>query len=399
MEKPIILCVDDEEIVLRTLKRELSNAFGEKYIIETAEGGEDALTLFRELQCEGDEIPVVIADQIMPDIKGDDLLRQIHDIAPKTLNIMLTGQADKDAITNAVNQAGLYRYIEKPWEATDLQLTIKEAMRRYFQDKAIEKQIQLLRNMNATLEQKVKERTSQLEAQQVQLTQLNASKDKFFSIIAEDLRTPFTGLLGITDFIVKNVERFSQQEVKESVASMRESTESVYNLLENLLVWAQLQQGVVEYHPQFVSLHEIVERNFAFFASNAAQKQISLTNRISQDIRVYVDKTMLMTVVRNLVSNALKFSHRNGTVTLDTCIQDDFIDVMVADVGVGISKEAFPHLFRIDTKYSTPGTADEEGAGIGLVVCRSLVEKNGGLMRIESDPHQGTVVTVRFPIH
>ncbi len=396
MKEPVIVCVDDEEIVLKSLKRELNKSFGSKYVIETTDDGDDAIKLFEELLLAGNEVPVVIADQIMPGIKGDELLARIHAISPKTLKIMLTGQADKEAITNAVNRADLYRYIAKPWDATDLELTVKEAIRRFFQDKAIEKQMQLLRGMNANLEQKVKERTVQLEQQQDELKQLNASKDKFFSIIAQDLRAPFTGLLGISDFIVKNVSKFSAQDIKEHVTSMQEATESVYILLENLLTWTQLKQGIIEYHPQHVALRELSERSTSFFASNAVQKRLSLKNQISPQLRVYADKGMLNTVMRNLLSNAIKFTRPGGLIELSASSQGAYVEFAISDTGVGIPKEALPHLFRIDMKYSTPGTNDEEGTGLGLILSKALVEKNNGQMRIETEPKQGTVVTIRL---
>ena len=140
MNEPVILCVDDQEIVLSSLKRELMSAFGAEYLIETAEDGDDALELFADLLAEGYDIPLVISDQIMPGLKGHEFLQRLHERAPDTLKIMLTGQADMDAVINAVNSANLYRYIAKPWEHTDLVLTVKEAVEKYFQDRRVVQQ-------------------------------------------------------------------------------------------------------------------------------------------------------------------------------------------------------------------------------------------------------------------
>lgn len=153
MREPVILCVDDEEIILKSLKRELNDTLGEDYIIELAEGGEEALEVFTELLEDEYEIPLVISDHIMPDIKGDELLKRIHAISPKTLTIMLTGQADLQAVANAVNYAELYQYIAKPWEKAHLGLTIKEALRRYFHERKIEEQHEHLQKANRELEQ------------------------------------------------------------------------------------------------------------------------------------------------------------------------------------------------------------------------------------------------------
>jgi len=140
MNEPVILCVDDQEIVLSSLKRELMSAFGAEYLIETAEDGDDALELFADLLAEGYDIPLVISDQIMPGLKGHEFLQRLHERAPDTLKIMLTGQADMDAVIHAVNSANLYRYIAKPWEHTDLVLTVKEAVEKYFQDRRVVQQ-------------------------------------------------------------------------------------------------------------------------------------------------------------------------------------------------------------------------------------------------------------------
>jgi two-component system sensor histidine kinase/response regulator len=397
MKELVILCVDDEEIVLKSLKRELNHTLrSNKYIIETANGGENALELFEELSEEGYEIPVVICDHIMPGIKGDELLQRIHGLSPKTLNIMLTGQADMEAVTNAVNNANLYRYIAKPWEKTDLALTVREAIRRYLLDKRLEKQHKTLQNVKKVLEVKVKERTAQLEAQKLELKKLNTSKDKFFSIIARDLRTPFSGLHDIADSIVKNIGHFNQDEIKRHVASLRDSAETVSTLIENLLEWSQLQQGMMVYHPEALVLSELVEQNKLLFASHATRKRITLVNEVLQKMIAYADRQMIDTVIRNLISNALKFTYPGGIVFIATRQSGDYIDLTVSDTGAGIPQEDIPGLFRIDVKYSHAGTAGEEGTGLGLVLCKGLVERNGGKILVESEAGQGTVVTIRL---
>ncbi|MBF0239277.1 MAG: fused response regulator/phosphatase [SAR324 cluster bacterium] len=176
MSKPVIVCVDDEKIVLDSLKSELKNAFNEDYTIEISESGEDTLELFKDLLKDGNDIPVVISDYAMPGMKGDELLKHIHALSPDTLKIMLTGQATIKAVSNAVNQAKLYRFIPKPWTSADLTLTIQEALKSYAQTRMLQHQHQLLEQQNKqledqnnrlaeynlNLEQKVKERTHEL---------------------------------------------------------------------------------------------------------------------------------------------------------------------------------------------------------------------------------------------
>ena len=174
MTKPVIICIDDEPTILDSLKIQLKKALGDEYIIETAEGSEDALELLEELLADKYEIAVVISDYLMPAIKGDELLKRIHEISPKSLKIMLTGQADLEAVTNAINHAKLYRYIAKPWQTEDLSLTVKEAVNSYLQDKKLEEQNAQLQLMNQQLERLNREQAAliaQLHENENRLTQ------------------------------------------------------------------------------------------------------------------------------------------------------------------------------------------------------------------------------------
>jgi signal transduction histidine kinase len=336
-------------------------------------------------------------------MKGDELLHQIHVIAPKTLKIMLTGQADMEAVTNAVNDASLYRYIAKPWEKTDLILTVKEALHKYFQNKTLEEQHKILQNVNHFLEQQVKERTAELEAQKSELTQknvqlkeLNASKDKFFSIISHDLRNPFNILLGFARLTEENIDRYSKDDIKQHVGRMRSSAERLYALIENLLMWSQIQRGVMEYLPESINLHEIVLDTIELLKPQAEQKQIILSMIIQENMRVYADPGMIDIVIRNLTSNALKFTGVGGSVSLSARQEKQHVEVSVSDTGVGIPEEDIPQLFQIDTQYTNPGTDGEKGTGLGLILCKELIEKNYGKIWVESEVGKGT--TFRFTL-
>lgn len=151
MNKPVIICVDDEISILKSLKIELKEAIGDTCLIELAQGGEDALELVEKFLADHYEIPLIIADHLMPDIKGDEFLRRVHLYSPKTLKVLLTGQANLEDIANAIKYANLYRYIAKPWQAEDLQLTVKEAINSYFQEKRLAEQTTQLQQMNQAL--------------------------------------------------------------------------------------------------------------------------------------------------------------------------------------------------------------------------------------------------------
>jgi class 3 adenylate cyclase len=164
MSKQVIICVDDEKTVLKSLKTELKDALGNTYQIEIAEGGEDALELIAELMEDDYEIPLIISDYVMPDMKGDELLRRVHQLSPKTLKVMLTGQATIEAVGNAIKNAKLYRYIGKPWQTEDLKLTVTEAVHSYSQDKKLAKQNAELRKINEELEAAFQQQSKLIEA-------------------------------------------------------------------------------------------------------------------------------------------------------------------------------------------------------------------------------------------
>lgn len=401
-----IICVDDEPLVLSSLQRELNGIIADDYLIEIAEGSGDALELFEELEEDGVEVPLIISDYIMPDMKGDELLRRIHERSPKTRKVMLTGQADMEAVTNAVNYANLYRYIAKPWQASDLSLTVKEALRSYEQDKQLEEQNRLLQNMNAILEQQVKERTAELEAQKIELKRkndelytANASKDKFFSIISHDLKSPLSTLLGFAQLLVHNFTTYSPEQIQEYIQRLYTSADRLYALLENLLTWSRLQRGLMEYSPERISIQEIIEDNIALFAVKADNKNVSLTSVTPEsELYTYSDYHMISTVVRNLVSNALKFTNPGDRIELTASHNGQHVEIAVADTGVGISAENLAKLFRMDRQYTSVGTSGETGTGLGLNLCKELVEKNGGRIQVQSQIGAGTTFLVTLPI-
>ncbi len=228
---------------------------------------------------------------------------------------------------------------------------------------------------------------------QLDLQEVNAAKDKFFSIIAHDLRGPLGALHNVTQLIIENIKNFSRDTLIETFIMQRDAAKNLLALLENLLTWSRIQRGMIEYHPQQTDVERIVHRNLALLTPHAEQKQITLHNSIQPKLIVYADVNMVDTVVRNLLSNALKFTDTGGNITISATPHEQYVDVSVSDTGVGISAKGLSKLFRIDEPYQRQGTADEEGTGLGLVLCQELVEKNGGTIRVESETGQGTTFT------
>ncbi len=254
-----------------------------------------------------------------------------------------------------------------------------------------------LEQFNATLEQQVRERTAELEAQKLELAELNASKDKFFSIISHDLRSPFNALLGFAQILSENLERYTLTEIQQKVTYIRTAAERLYALLENLLTWSRIQRGALEYIPEPIDLAEIAEDNVTLFAPNAEQKQIHLHNTIQTQTFVYADYSMINTVIRNLTSNALKFTSPGDQIRLSATVAGQLVEVAVSDTGVGIPADILPTLLRIDTHHTQVGTAGEKGTGLGLVLCKELIEKNGGQLWVESEIGKGSTFKFTLP--
>lgn len=225
----------------------------------------------------------------------------------------------------------------------------------------------------------------------------NADKDKFFTIIAHDLKSPFTGLLGLTEMLHNNFGDFSTEKTKQIISLLNNSTQKVYALLESLLQWAQIQTGRMEYRPENVELQDSCEKVVELHSTNAFNKKIEIVNRFASETIVFADPKSVETVLRNLVSNALKFTHPGGKVVISSLTNENEVVISVADSGIGMSKESVEKLFRIDVPVASRGTGNEPGTGLGLILCKELIEKNNGKIWVESEPGKGSTFYFSLP--
>ena len=240
-------------------------------------------------------------------------------------------------------------------------------------------------------EQKIKEYVEQLK-------QLNANKDRFFSIIAHDLRNPFTAVLGFSDILAKDAGKMDGETIKEFSSNLYSQSKAIYDLLENLLDWARIQTGSVKFNPVNIDLHRFVNEATGIYNNLVNQKKVELNINCDPEIKVFADENMLSTVFRNLTSNAIKFTNEGGSILIDAKeIDDKFVEVSVRDNGVGISLGDQEKLFKIDEHLSTKGTNNEEGTGLGLILCKDLVNKNGGKINMESEAGKGTTFKFTIP--
>jgi PAS domain S-box-containing protein len=236
-----------------------------------------------------------------------------------------------------------------------------------------------------------------LQESERQQQELNASKDKFFAILAHDLKNPLISFMSFARLLEQGIEDGEIDQIKKLAGQFHDSTKNLFALLENLLLWSQIQRGMIEPSPQEVPLGAFVVRNIKLLTPNAAQKQIRLNNLVQDEISVFGDINMVDSVVRNLLSNAIKFTKAGGAVAISATYDEQTATVMVSDTGIGIPPEKLTDLFRIDAKCQREGTAGEKGTGLGLILCKEFVEKNDGRIWVESEVGKGTTFSFTLP--
>jgi len=254
--------------------------------------------------------------------------------------------------------------------------------------------------LEAELTQKNNEILSQkqsIEVQRKELESLNSTKDKFFAIIAHDLKNPFSTVLGLSELLAKEFESFEPDKLKVFIEQIYKYSNNTFNLLENLLQWSMLQTGRMPLRPKLIDLKGLVDENIELLRGNALQKGIRIETEIENDLFVYVDVSMITTVLRNLLSNAIKFTSQYGIIKIKVEKDDKMVKVSVIDNGVGISNQDLEKLFKIDSNPTTIGTSQEKGTGLGLILCKDFVERNGGKIWVESELEKGSSFIFTIP--
>ena len=263
--------------------------------------------------------------------------------------------------------------------------------------------IKRLRNNNILEERltqntlKIERQRDKLNKQKIELEELNATKDKFFTIIAHDLKNPFNTVIGLSELLFERYDTYDSNKIKEFIAQIRKFSNNAYNLLEDLLEWAKSQTGRMQVKPSKTDVFELAIENINLFKVTAQEKDVNLIFNVDVGTYALVDKNMISTVLRNLVSNAIKFTKEGGEVAIESNKIDNFIKVTVSDTGVGISEENKKNIFEIDNNISTIGTNNEVGTGLGLIIVREFVEKNGGSITVDSTEGVGTKFSFTIP--
>ncbi|MCF6271027.1 MAG: HAMP domain-containing histidine kinase [Melioribacteraceae bacterium] len=237
-----------------------------------------------------------------------------------------------------------------------------------------------------------------LEESEDNLREVNANKDKFFSIVAHDLKSPFVGLLGISEMLDTDYDDFDEKEKRELIRSLYDISKNTFELLEGLLEWARAKQGRMDYNPEKFNLFQVADSLANLLKANAFKKEITLHNSVDINAMVYGDRDMVATVLRNLLANAIKFTPQNGIININAKIENNLMEVSVRDSGIGMSQESIEKLFRIDVNHTTLGTNDEKGTGLGLILCKELIEKHGTNIWVESELGNGSLFVFTLPL-
>lgn len=236
-----------------------------------------------------------------------------------------------------------------------------------------------------------------IKENEIHLKELNATKDRFFSIIGHDLKSPFNSVIGFSNLLVDQIQKQDYEGIEKYATIIQDSAQRAMNLLMNLLEWSQVQTGKIKFNPEYIELVSVINEVLELSNDSAQQKSITIYKRLARNIPVFADKAMINTILRNLISNGIKFTKTGGEIIISIEQKEKQIIFSIADNGVGIKKEDLDKLFRIDYTHSTVGTNRETGTGLGLLLCKDFIEMHGGKIWIESEIGKGSIFSFSLP--
>ncbi|MCX7874878.1 MAG: PAS domain S-box protein [Melioribacteraceae bacterium] len=324
--------------------------------------------------------------------------------------VLRTGQAalinpEKDLELRRLGEVELIGSPQAIWLGVPLKVENKTigviVVQDYENEKAFgEEEVQILTFVSEQIAQAIERKRRADEIQKIadELSLLNSTKDKFFSIIAHDLRNPFITILGFTDLLLTDYKELNESEVMFYLEEMKKSAEISHNLLQNLLQWSRSQTGRIEFHPAKINLKNLVNVNLELLQPSATNKEIEIKSEVEESLYVFADEDMLNTIIRNLITNAIKFTPIGGKITVASKEIGKYAEISVTDTGVGMSESTISNLFKLDSTHSTLGTNQEAGTGLGLILCKEFVEKHGGKIWVESKINEGSKFIFYLPL-
>ncbi|NQU51610.1 MAG: HAMP domain-containing histidine kinase [Bacteroidetes bacterium] len=243
----------------------------------------------------------------------------------------------------------------------------------------------------------IRENNNKINSLNEELLKLNAQKDKFFSIIAHDLKSPFNSILGFSKILSEQIVEENYQELKEYSDIINQSSKRAMELLMNLFEWSLINTGRIEYTPEYFEIGDLINETVLLLSDASNQKSIAVKKAILPNTIVYADRIMMGAVLRNIITNAIKFTYLQGKIVISTERKQNELLISVHDNGVGITKDRITDLFEIDKSDSTLGTQNEKGTGLGVILCKEFVEKNGGKLWVESEVDKGSIFYFTIP--
>ncbi len=369
-----ILVVDDQPNNLKVI----ANVLNDEYKLFVANSGKNAL-----LVLESEQPNLILLDVMMPEMNGFEVcerIKQNENIKDIPI-IFLTAKSDIEDIQRGF-EVGAVDYITKPFNLIELKARVKNHIDLY------------------NSQHELKLLNERLSASENVLKLANDTKNKFFSIIAHDLKSPFSGFMGLSDMLANNMDKMKPEMIKTISKTMNEESQRIYNLLENLLEWSNTQIGLSDVNLVQIDLLESYTGAIETFLQNANLKNIKLNNNIQKNTLVFADNYMLNTVFRNLISNAIKFTRQNGQINISTIENtgNRTYTVVIEDNGIGMKETVLKHIFDIGSKHTSLGTANEKGSGLGLVLCKEFIEKMSGRIFVDSEYGQGTTFYFTLPM-
>ena len=312
------------------------------------------------------EIDLILLDVMMPEMNGYKVCEEIKKIPDKDdiPVIFLTAKNDIESVKKGF-QCGGVDFIIKPFNNEELVARVDTHL-------------------------KLRKAFTVIQKQNEELQELNQTKDKFFSIIAHDLRNPFNAIYMMTEVLRRRVDDLCSDEAQQMIDLLYLSTKEIYELLDNLLTWSRLQRYKLEYLPDDINIKKLIENNLALYENIAKSKHIDMNYEVDEKLEMETDRNMLNTIIRNLLTNAIKFTNENGQILVSVDENDEFVIFSVKDTGIGMSEEELEKILTRSKVVSKMGTADERGTGIGLFLCMEFVEMLKGKMWIESEKGKGS---------
>lgn len=383
----IVLAVDDNPRNLQLISS-LLNQNGYKVVV--ASSGENAL---KYLSIKRPDL--ILLDVMMPGMSGYEVCEKVKQ-TPSLADIPIIFLSAKSDLNDIVKgfKLGAADYISKPFKGEEVLARLRTHIELSRSRAALERKSAELSRLSQELEQKNKIITNDAE----QLRKTLAEKDRFFSILAHDLRAPLAGFLITTELLENNFRHFSAEETSLFITTMSDSARQLNKLLENLLSWAQLQLGTMTPKPENIYLSNLSDSVVKNHQNLASQKNLTIINQIPNNLQVYADYQMTHTILRNLLSNAIKFTPRGGNITIQAQEeQNEMVSVAIADSGIGMSEETLERLFRLDTMVSRPGTEGEKSTGLGLILCMDLALRNNGTLKANSILGKGSTFVLGLP--